>query len=233
MVGETTCVVPPQNENYRLRQFIQTDIKDVTCEYVPSPVSVTARLSSGYRQGGIQKQNSLSCPWRQIPGIRNGAACIVMQFLENIPKRRLNASSGADAECQSVRRARRVVRILSYNADFNSVRSRELQSPEDFILRRVDLDALPAEPVCFFRELNAFLQDIRLHDFAPFHVFCPFRGFGLFCIGQPFFISICLQIGKYACFHIRKIFVPGFFRFPQLSPCFRHIDYVFNIVSRR
>ena len=165
------CLAAPDDEYNRLRQ-IHGCLNDSMCKDVPAPVRMAVGLMSLYGQAGVQQQNALFGPRRQVAGRWTRASDIVAQLFEDVLKRRLNGTAVVDGECQTVGCARCMIRVLSDDAGLELVRRCQGQGAENLVLGRKNFDALPAQFVGFQGKAVAFLHSRFGHDVRPFHWKC-------------------------------------------------------------
>src|SRR5690606_2729555 len=95
-----------------------------------------ARLLDG--EDGIQQQNALPRPWKQMSVRRARQAEIAVQFLIDVAKRGRDCNAGRYREAETVRLSRPVIGILPDDDEFDRLERRRIKGGEDVAAGRVD-----------------------------------------------------------------------------------------------
>src|SRR2546423_3245220 len=95
-------------------------------------------LRSSYREGGIQQEYTLFCPALQVAMTRNRGSYIFMQFFKNIDERRRRLYTTRNGECQSLRLAMTVIRILTQQNQFYFIKWSSFKGVKDQLARWIN-----------------------------------------------------------------------------------------------
>ncbi len=123
-------VVAPKDEHDR-RVFTIDAIDDSIGESFPTFAAMRIGASAADGQNGIEEQNALPRPRRQIAVRRNGTADIVMKLFVYVDKRRGGRRRTRNRKAQAVRLILAVIRILSQNDGFRFAMRRQLERVEN------------------------------------------------------------------------------------------------------
>ena len=106
-------------------------------EVAPTQHGMTVGLMGTHGQSGVEKQHSLSGPAFQVTTRWDRLFQVVLNFLEDVLKRRREGHTILNRETQSVGLPRLVVRVLTYYDNLYLVKGTQVEGIEDEPCRRV------------------------------------------------------------------------------------------------
>lgn len=151
----------PKQENDRLLALVE-DRDDAVGKDLPSPSLMALRSPLTDGQGGVEEQNPLLCPGREITRLWGRHTDITLQLLVDVAKRRGRGYSLADRKAEPVRLTRAVVGVLAEDDRLDALARSELQSAEDIEHRGID-----APRSVFLLQKLPKLKIVRSFKFAP------------------------------------------------------------------
>ena len=128
----------PEQEHQSVTPLVQL-LHHAVGKRLPSPARMGMRLSSLYRQHGVQQQHALLGPVLQKAVLRHDkAGNIVHQLLVDVLQRWWNANAGLDRKRQPVRLTWPVVGILPQDHHLHGLERRQRKRAEHLISRRIN-----------------------------------------------------------------------------------------------